>query len=156
MTIYVKRKNGKILSQIWTQKFRYYCPFRELFEIFVGLCRNILHKKGVLASKSHRGRHEHMWQQSGNNFERKKKFWFFWWFLSSEISKKCHFICPKNGFPPTLRWCKKFLRGAMKTNKNSCESWDIGLSNAPTLVSIRPLEKSVGHFSKKNGLFSTL
>ena len=82
-----------------------------------------------------------------------KKFWFFWWFLSSEISKKCHFICPKNGFPPTLRWCKNFLRGAMKTNKNSCESWDIGLSNAPTLMSIRPLEKKCrAFFEKKRSL----
>ena len=155
MTIYVKRKNVKFLSQIWTQKFRYYCLFRELFEIFMGLCRNILHKKGVLASKSHRGRHENMWKQSGDNFERKKNL-FFWWFLSSEISKKCHFISPRNGFPPTLRWCKKILRGAMKTNKNSCESWDIGLSNAPTLMSIRPLEKKCRAFFEKTGLLSTL
>mgnify|MGYP007125892625 FL=1 len=85
-----------------------------------------------------------------------KKILFFWWFLSSEISKKCHFISPQNGFPPTLRWCKIFLKSAMKTNKNSCESWDIGLSNAPTLMSIRLLEKSVGHFSKKKRLLFTL
>ena len=85
-----------------------------------------------------------------------KKILFFWWFLSSEISKKCHFISPRNGFPPTLRWCKKILRGAMKTNKNSCESWDIGLSNAPTLMSIRPLEKKCRAFFEKTGLLSTL
>ena len=69
--------------------------------------------------------------------------------LSSEISKKCHFISPQNGFPPTLRWCKIFLRSAMKTNKNSCESWDIGLSNALTLISIRLLEKKCRAFFEK-------
>ena len=125
------------------------------FEMVVGLCRDILHKKGVSASKSHRGRHENKWKQSDENFEQ-KNFDFFWWFLSSEISKKCHFISPQNGFPPTLRWCKIFLRSAMKTNENSCESWDIGLSNAPTLMSIRLLEKKCWAFFEKNGLLSTL
>ena len=125
------------------------------FEMVVGLCRDILHKKGVSASKSHRGRHENKWKQSDENFEQ-KKIWFFWWFLSSEISKKCHFISPQNGFPPTLRWCKIFLRSTMKTNKNSCESWDIGLSNAPTLMSIRLLEKKCRAFFEKTGLLSTL
>ena len=41
-------------------------------------------------------------------------------FLRSEISKLRDFICPKcpkNGFPPTSRRCKKFFGGAMKTNK---------------------------------------
>ena len=138
------------MSKIWTQKFGYYCLFRGLFETVVGLWRDILHKKGVSASKSHRGKHENKWKQSDENFEQ-KKFWFFWWFLSSEISKKCHFISPQNGFPPTLRWCKIFLRSAMKTNKNSSESCVIWLSNAPTLMSIRLLEKSYGHVSKKTG-----
>ena len=119
------------------------------FKMVVGLCRDILHKKGVSASKSHRGKHENKWKQSDENFEQKFFFDFFGWFLSSEISKKCHFISPQNGFPPTLRWCKIFLRSAMKTNKNSCESWDIGLSNALTLVSIRPLEKNVRHNAQK-------
>ena len=69
------------------------------------LCRGMLNKKRVLASKSHRGKQENMWKQFGNNFEQKKILKF----LRSEISKVRHFICPKNGFPPTSRWCKKFL-----------------------------------------------
>ena len=98
MTIYVKRKNVKFLSQIWTQKFRYYCLFRELFEIFMGLCRNILHKKGVLASKSHRGRHENMWKQSGDNFERKKKFYFFDDFWAQKFRRNVILYPPKMDF----------------------------------------------------------
>ena len=145
------------------------------------LCRNMLDRKGVLATKSHRGKYENMWNQIDNNFERKKIlkiFWDFWgqkfrnyvilyaqkwicvvvcsiknvfWrlkvigenkktcennlatilskknfeiflrFLRSEISKVRHFICPKNVFSPTSRWWKKVSRGAMKTNKNSCD-----------------------------------
>ena len=98
MTIYVKRKNVKFLSQIWTQKFRYYCLFRELFEIFMGLCRNILHKKGVLASKSHRGRHENMWKQSGDNFERKKNFYFFDDFWAQKFRRNVILYPPKMDF----------------------------------------------------------
>jgi len=37
----------------------------------------------------------------------------------------------------------------MKTNKTSCESWEVGLSNAPTLVSIRPLEQKCWPFFEK-------
>ena len=80
-------------------------------------------------------------------------------FWRSEISKLRYFhdvIRPKNEFPPTSRWCKKFSRGAMKTNKNSCESWDIGLSNALTLMFIRPLEKKCWPFFEKTVLVSTL
>ena len=53
-----QKKKWEFLSKIWTQKFGYYCLFRGLFETVVGLCRDILHKKGVSASKSHRGKHE--------------------------------------------------------------------------------------------------
>ena len=52
---------------------------------------------------------------------------------------------------PQLQSVVKFFRHAMKTNKNSCDSWDIRLSNAPTPVPVRPLEKSAGHSSKKTG-----
>ena len=43
----------------------------------VGLRRDILHKKGVSASKSHRGRHENKWKQSDENFEQKVFLNFF-------------------------------------------------------------------------------
>ena len=49
--------------------------------MFVSLCRNMLDRKGVLATKSHRGKYENMWDQIDNNFERKKFgkiFWDFW------------------------------------------------------------------------------
>ena len=72
-----QKKKWEFLSKIWTQKFGYYCLFRGLFETVVGLCRDILHKKGVSASKSHRGKHENKWKQSDENFEQKKFFDFF-------------------------------------------------------------------------------
>ena len=34
--------------------------------------RNMVHKNGVLGSKSHQGRLDNMWKPPGNNFERKK------------------------------------------------------------------------------------
>ena len=41
------------------------------------LCRGMLNKKRVLASKSHRGKRENMLKQFGNNFEQKKFLKFF-------------------------------------------------------------------------------
>ena len=99
-------------------------------------------------------KHENMFSQVGSNFERKNRFFGDLWV--QKFRNYVIFICPKNGFPPTSRWCKIFLRSTMKTNKNSCESWDIGLSNAPTLMSIRLLEKKCWAFFEKNGLLSTL
>ena len=64
-----QKKKWEFLSKIWTQKFRYHCLFRGLLEMIVGLCRDILHKKGVSASKSHRGRLENKWKQSDENFD---------------------------------------------------------------------------------------
>ena len=137
-----QKKKWEFLSKIWTQKFGYHYFIRGLFETVVGLWRDILHKKGVSASKSHRGKHENKWKQSDENFEQNKIFEFFDNFWAQKFRRNVIlYPPPKNGFPPTLRWCKTFLRSAMKTNKNSCESWDIGLSNALTLMSIRQLEK---------------
>ena len=77
-----QKKKWEFLSKIWTQKFGYYCLFRGLFERVVGFCSDILHKKVVSASKSHRGRHKNKWKQSDENFEQNFFFWFFWWFFS--------------------------------------------------------------------------
>ena len=155
MTIYVRRKNGNF----WV-KFEL-----RILDIIVSsedylkrlwVCDVTYSIKKVFRRRRVTG--ENM-KTSENNLMKilnKKKFWFFWWFLSSEISKKCHLISTQNGFPSTLRWCKTFLTSAMKTNKNSCESWDIGLSNAPTLMSMRLLEKKCRAFFEKIGLVSTL
>ena len=85
----------------------------------------------VLTSKSHRGKHENMWNQVDNNFERKTNFEIFLRFLRSEISKLRDFICPKcqkNGFPPTSRWCKKFLEVLWRQTKIPVKLPEIGLS----------------------------
>ena len=45
------------------------------------LCHSMRDRKCVLATKSHRGKYENMWNQTDNNFERKKIlkiFWDFW------------------------------------------------------------------------------
>ena len=88
----------------------------------MGFCRDIVHKKGVSASKSHRGRHENKRKQSDENFEQKKFLIFFLMIFELRNFEEMSFYIPQNGFPPTLRWCEIFLRSAMKTNKNSCES----------------------------------
>ena len=49
----MSEEKSEFLSKICTQKFGYYCLFRGLFETVVGLCRDILHEKGVSVSKSH-------------------------------------------------------------------------------------------------------
>ena len=95
MTIYVKRKNVKFLSQIWTQKFRYYCLFRELFEIFMGLCRNILHKKGVLASTSHREDMKTCENNLVTILSEKKNFIFLMIFELRNFEEMSFYIPPK-------------------------------------------------------------
>ena len=152
MTIYVRRKNGNFWVKFELRSLDIivssedYLKWLWVFAVTYSI-KKVFRRRRVTGEDM-----KTLWWK----FWTTKNFWFFWWFLSSEISKKCHFISPQNGFPPTLRWCKIFLRSAMKTNKNSCESWDIGLSNAPTLMSIRLLEKKCWAFFEKTGLLSTL
>ena len=46
-----------------------------------------------------------------------KIIWDVFAILRSEISKLRHFICPKNGFFPTSRWCKTFLEVLWRQTK---------------------------------------
>ena len=147
------KKILKIFWDFWGQKFRNYVILYAQKWICVVVCsiKNVYWRLKVIGENN---------KTCENNLatilSKQKNFEIFLRFLRSEISKVRHFICPKNGFPPTSRWCKKFSRGAMKTNKNSCETWDIRLSKAPTLVSIRPLEKKCWPFFEKTGFVSTL
>ena len=61
------------------------------------LCRNMLDRKGVLATKSHRGKYENMWNQIDNNFER-KKFWKFFEIFEVKNLEIMSFYMLKNGF----------------------------------------------------------
>ena len=79
-------------------------------------------------------------------FWTKKIFDFFW---AQKFRRNVISYPPKMDFLQLQGDVKFFLKSAMKTNKNSCESWDIGLSNAPTFMSIRLLEKKCGAFFEK-------
>ena len=65
------------------------------FETVVGLCRDILHKKGVSASKSHRGKHENKWKQSDENFEQKFFLIFLMIFELRNFEEMSFYIPPK-------------------------------------------------------------
>ena len=93
-----QKKKWELLSKIWTQKFGYYCLFRGLFEMVVVLCRDILHKKGVSASESHRGRHENKWKHSDENFEQQKIFDFFDDFWAQKFRRNVILYPPKMDF----------------------------------------------------------
>ena len=83
-------------------KFFEVFEFRNLNYVFsdaqkMDLCRNMLDRKGVLATKSHRGKYENMWNQIDNNFER-KKFWKFFEIFEVRNFEIMSFYMAKNGF----------------------------------------------------------
>ena len=79
----------------------------------------------------------------------KKKFDFFWWFLSSEISKKCHFISPQNGFLPTLRSCKKFEKCYEDKQKFLWKLRHRAFKRTNSHVHTTAIKKVLGIFRKK-------
>ena len=81
------------------------------------LCRGMLNKKRVLASKSHRGKQENMWKQFGNNFEQKKILKFFWNFWGQKFRKYVILYAQKMDFLQLQGGVKKFLRVLWKQTK---------------------------------------
>ena len=108
MTIYVRRKNGNFWVKFELRSLDIIVSSEDYLKR-LWVCAVTYSIKKVFRRRRVTG--ENM-KTSENNLMKilnKKKFWFFLWFLSSEISKKCHFISPQNGFLPTLRWCKIFF-----------------------------------------------
>ena len=109
MTIYVRRKNGNFWVKFELRSLDIIVSSEDYLKR-LWVCAVTYSIKKVFRRRRVTG--ENMKTREKNLMKilnKKFFFWFFWWFLSSEISKKCHFISPQDGFPPTLRWCKIFF-----------------------------------------------
>ena len=111
------------MSKFEFRRFDIIISFVTEFEMFVSLCRNMLDRKGVLATKSHRGKYENMWNQIDNNFER-KKFWKFFEIFEVKNLEIMSFYMLKNGFVSWYAQIKNvFWRlKVIGENKKTCEN----------------------------------